>query len=516
MSDAEQFETIQRLLDARSPRERLPEALESLAAAIERGHHVALVAAEGARLCRLYAAAALRDLDAERAAGLVLVATSDRARRLARSIERLGGPLGWETVLWTPERAAAGIPLSDRVVIVATPARLLADVRAGKVSIDAVRMLAIDDVAALRDEWAAVDALLQAIDGEVRRIAATHRRDLEFDRLVERLLPRARRWPAELFMPLDEKRTLTGPPLRTATAESHDARLARIVELLHGWAADDRIESVTVWCEAAAIEGVIAALAIEGFAAVAGPTDEGVAVRELDAGVEGSGGAHVVFGLPWSLDELTAALGGANLRAAVVPPRHERQLEILAERAGWPARPLPAPQDRPLDEIGRFRSRVEDAIEERDLASAALLIDPLIEAHGYARVSAALASLLRETEIREEKEPPASPGVKAGPGASAEARSSAPAAVEARRATRPTWSKIFVNVGRQDGVAPGDFVGAITGETGAAGGQIGKIEIRQKFALIDIDSMIVDRVVRGLNGKQIKGRDVVARLDGDR
>jgi ATP-dependent RNA helicase DeaD len=90
-----------------------------------------------------------------------------------------------------------------------------------------------------------------------------------------------------------------------------------------------------------------------------------------------------------------------------------------------------------------------------------------------------------------------------------------PKSRDAERATRSTWSKVFVNVGRQDGAAPGDFVGAITGETGAVGGQIGKIEIKQKFSLIDIDSMVVDDVVRGLNGKQIKGRDVVARLDRD-
>jgi ATP-dependent RNA helicase DeaD len=72
---------------------------------------------------------------------------------------------------------------------------------------------------------------------------------------------------------------------------------------------------------------------------------------------------------------------------------------------------------------------------------------------------------------------------------------------------------VWVNVGRQDGAAPGDFVGAITGETGAAGAQIGKIDIRQKFSLIDIDSMIVDTVIQSMTGKQIKGRDVVARLD---
>ncbi|MGV6850172.1 MAG: hypothetical protein ACWA5A_17500, partial [Marinibacterium sp.] len=47
-----QFDTIRRLNEARSPAERLPEAVEALAPAIERGHHIALVAGEDA--CPLF------------------------------------------------------------------------------------------------------------------------------------------------------------------------------------------------------------------------------------------------------------------------------------------------------------------------------------------------------------------------------------------------------------------------------------------------------------------------------
>lgn len=520
MTDTNDFPSIQRMLDAASPADRLPEAVEGLSAAIERGHHMALVAGEGARLCRLYAAAAIHDLAGdEPGLGLVVVASPDRGRRLARSMERIGSSTGWETVLWSPERAAAGTPVSDRAVIIATPSRLLADIRAGNVSLSGLRFLALDNVATLEPEWAAVEGLLQADEGDVRRIAATHRRDDFYDGLVERLLPRARKWPAEMFpSDLDEKTPLKGPPLRYAVAASHDARLARLAEMLHEWASGSDVSGVSVWCDgpepAAAIQ---AALAIEGFTTSIDSGSDGVTIRDLRTASDGAEPADaprpgVVFGLPWTAAELVGALGEAKLRAAIVSPRQVPQIEILGARAGWPVRPLPDAARGHLGEIEAFRATIEEAIESRDLAGGALLIDPLIEKHGFDRVSAALATLFRETGVREE-EPPATPPGKDERG-SRPTGTSAPSR-DADRATRSTWSRVFVNVGRQDGAAPGDFVGAITGETSAVGGQIGKIEIKQKFTLIDIDSMIVDEVLRGLNGKQIKSREVVAKLDRD-
>ncbi|MFV1986388.1 MAG: DbpA RNA binding domain-containing protein [Gemmatimonadota bacterium] len=516
MMDTTEFPAIQRLLEARSPAERLPEAVEGLAAAIERGHHMALVAGEGAHLCRLYSAAAIHDLAGDDPGlALILVASPDRARRLARSIERTGSALGWETVLWTEERSATGAGLPERAVVVATPSRLLADIRSGVASLSNLRLLAIDDVASLEAEWPAVEGLLQAGGTDLRRIAATHRRDRAFDGLVERLLPRARKWPGELFPADPEDRVqATGAPLRYATAASHDGRLVRLVELLHFWAAETTANGATVWCDGPdASAGIADALSIEGFEVATGAASAGISIHELTNApvADAGGGPAAVFGLPWTAEELTAALGGAKPRAVIVAPRHVAQLEVLGARVGWPVRGLPDTPRRHRGEVEAFRATIEDTLVERDLAGGALLIEPLIEEHGFDRVSAALATLLRDRGPGKPEPAPAPPG--------RETRGSrvtpGPTSRDAERATRSTWSKVFVNVGRQDGVAPGDFVGAITGETGAVGGQIGKIEIKQKFSLIDIDSMVVDEVLRGLSGKQIKGRDVVARLDRD-
>jgi hypothetical protein len=314
----------------------------------------------------------------------------------------------------------------------------------------------------------------------------------------------------------DQKTALTGPPLRYAVAPSHDAMLARLAEMLHEWATGSDAAGATVWCDGeVTAAGIRSALAVEGFTIASGAGDDGVMILEF-----GSEDAHaaagppgVVFGLPWSATELAGALGGARLRAAIVSPRHVPQIEILGARVGWPVRPLPDAPRGHRGEIEAFRGTIEEAIETRDLAGGALLIDPLIEKYGFDRVSAALATLYRDTGVREAQEPANAPAGKAERAPRAERNG--PPSRDADRATRSTWSRVFVNVGRQDGAAPGDFVGAITGETNAVGGQIGKIEIKQKFSLIDVDSMIVDEVLRGLNGKQIKSREVVAKLDRD-
>lgn len=472
------------------------EPVEALESGIERGHHLALVAAEGAGLGRLYATAAAHDLaDAPDGRALIVAATDERVRRLGRTVHRAVRDTGLETIAWGPRTVTGGD------ILIGTPARVLADLRGGRLSLPDVRLLVLDDARALEPDAAAVEALLQLAGDDTRVIAATHARNDAFDDLIVRRLPRARRWPAELFA-TDDRAAPSGPPLRIASAAPAGRRIERVVDLLHDMAGKGQVERVVVWCARSIDTGTVeTALAIEGFAL--GGEDAGVRVAGLDADVPVEGDAAILLGLPGRAADLERALAPADRRMAVVAPRHVRQLELLAERLGWPHRGL---GDRPtahLDEVSGFRSLIEEAVDRLDLASAMLLIEPLVERHGFHAVAAALAALLRETGRLPASPETAAPAPGAGPRPGA----------DAKRATRPTWTRVFVNIGKQDGVSPGDLVGAITGETSAAGAQIGKIDIKPRFSLIDIDSMIVDDVVRALGRARIKGRDVTARLD---
>lgn len=473
-----------------------PEPVEALAAGIERGHHLALVAAEGAGLARLYAAAAAHDLaDAPDGRALIIAATGERVRRLGRAVHEAVRHTGLETIAWGARTVTGGD------ILIGTPARVLADLRGGRLPLPDVRLLVLDDARALERDAAAVEALLQLAGEDTRLIAATHARNEAFDDLLVRRLSRARRWPTELFE-TDDRAAPSGPPLRIGSAAPAERRIERVVELLHDLAEKGRVDRVVVWCARTMDTGTVrTALAIEGFAL--GDGEAGVRVAALDADAPVEGETAILLGLPGRAADLERALSSAERRTAVVAPRHVRQLELLAERLGWPHRRLGDTPTAHLDEVSGFRALVEEAVGRLDLASAMLLIEPLVERHGFHAVSAALAALLRETGRLPAPPDTAVPAPGGGtrPGA------------DATRAARPTWTRVFVNIGKQDGVSPGDLVGAITGETKAAGAQIGKIDIKPRFSLIDIDSMIVDDVVRGLGRARIKGRDITARLD---
>jgi ATP-dependent RNA helicase DeaD len=65
-------------------------------------------------------------------------------------------------------------------------------------------------------------------------------------------------------------------------------------------------------------------------------------------------------------------------------------------------------------------------------------------------------------------------------------------------------------------VGPGDLVGAITGEAGVTRESIGKIELRENHALVEIASADAERVATALTGTMVRGRRVVARVDKGR
>jgi ATP-dependent RNA helicase DeaD len=69
-------------------------------------------------------------------------------------------------------------------------------------------------------------------------------------------------------------------------------------------------------------------------------------------------------------------------------------------------------------------------------------------------------------------------------------------------------TRLFVGIGREDYVRPGDIVGAIAGEADIPGSNIGHIDIHDKHTFVDVPANLADRVVAAMDGNNIKGRRV--------
>ena len=72
-------------------------------------------------------------------------------------------------------------------------------------------------------------------------------------------------------------------------------------------------------------------------------------------------------------------------------------------------------------------------------------------------------------------------------------------------------TKVFVGAGRSAGIRPQDLVGAITGETGLGGRDVGAIEIADRFSLVEVPDAAADEVVTALRATTIKGRKATVR-----
>jgi ATP-dependent RNA helicase DeaD len=68
--------------------------------------------------------------------------------------------------------------------------------------------------------------------------------------------------------------------------------------------------------------------------------------------------------------------------------------------------------------------------------------------------------------------------------------------------------RLYIDVGRDDGVRPADIVGAIANEAGIPGRAIGAIELFERFSFVEVPSNHGERVMRALKRTTIRGRKI--------
>jgi ATP-dependent RNA helicase DeaD len=74
-------------------------------------------------------------------------------------------------------------------------------------------------------------------------------------------------------------------------------------------------------------------------------------------------------------------------------------------------------------------------------------------------------------------------------------------------------TRLFVAAGYNYGVRPGDIVGAFAGESGLSGKEIGNIDIRESFTLVEVPDHLADDVISAMQTGTIKGRQIEVRRE---
>jgi ATP-dependent RNA helicase DeaD len=228
----------------------------------------------------------------------------------------------------------------------------------------------------------------------------------------------------------------------------------------------------------------------EGLADMLIATD--VAARGLDIETV----THVInYELPWDIEQYihrigrTGRAGRSGDAITLVEGRERRQLQAIEKMIGTQIKPVRIPSA--ADITARRREALAESLRETlvsgEFDGHLATVESLTSEYDASEIAAAALYLLWKN------------------------RHSAPADTAEELANdieqpEAGMVRLFVSLGRQDNVRPGDLVGAITNEAGLTGRQIGAIDIMDRTSFVEVPANFVSKVVAALNSTTLRGK----------
>ena len=235
----------------------------------------------------------------------------------------------------------------------------------------------------------------------------------------------------------------------------------------------------------------------EGLADLLVATD--VAARGLD--IEHV--THVInYDVPYDAEQYihrigrTGRAGRTGDAITLVYPRERRQLAAIERLIGSRIEPARIPT---IDDIAAQRKKafveaLRDTLNERDFNSMLPAAGELAEEFDPLEVAAAALQMLWKERHQ---------GVAPADDEDVFAEFEQPEVGMVR---------IFVGMGRHEGLRPGDLVGAISNECGLAGREIGVIEVLDRTAFVEVPASEGARVIEALTRTKLRNRKVKVQL----
>ena len=317
---------------------------------------------------------------------------------------------------------------------------------------------------------APLETLLGELPKECARVVLATELTPAYEALIERYARRARRAvetaPGEHVSPLAAEYVATSPSGRAGS-------LRRLLDALDLPRAVMYARSQTARDEAMTIARSL------GYARDA--------VRLSSGGEPASNDPLVLLELPTSREEMRMLVGaGARKLYALVQPSQLASLRsVLGGGAVTPIALIEA-AERARGKDAALRASLRDVLTSGDVRREVLALEPLLsEFDGIEIAAAALRMLEQQRPSR-----PATTASQAGP-----------------------MQRLFLNLGEKDGIRAQEIISAITSEAGIPGSQVGRVEVRDTHALVEVAAAVAELVVGKITGAVVRGRKVQARLD---
>ncbi|MEO5511406.1 MAG: DEAD/DEAH box helicase [Longimicrobiales bacterium] len=456
---------------------------------LRRGGNLVLHASTGAGVTAAYALPLLDRIsqtspDTEVPRLLIVVPTEDRASRKAIMLGRLANALG----LRAAALATGWNRRGEASVVVATAEGARDAVERSELKLgDLVAFVLVDANTQLGDAKDALAALLTSIPREAQRVITAVELNREVDSFVEAHVRKAMNVPARSDDAAARIENAGDLEYVVVPESRKEALLVRLLEQRAG-----RRPVVVVRSQASG-DDLSEALALRGFNVEGGADADVTIVMSED--VVGAAG-QISYDVPFELNALNRVQTSGGL--VLVTPPELPHLRHMAAQAGF-ALKAERVQAQASDGLAEYRRMLRQAVHDEDVDAQLAVLDPLFDEFTPAEIAGALSALMRKR---------IAPRAPSGAGAPTAAGAPRPASAEAG------FVRLFFSVGTRDNIRAGDLVGAITGEAGITGDQVGKIDIKDTYTTVELSTAVADKVIRTLNGTTMRSRSL--RVDYDR
>jgi ATP-dependent RNA helicase DeaD len=210
----------------------------------------------------------------------------------------------------------------------------------------------------------------------------------------------------------------------------------------------------------------------------------------------------------------TGRAGRAGIAVTLVEPREHRLLRTIENltKQRIEVCPLPTVADLRARRLELTRASLRERLLEGDLDDVRAVVQSLAEEFDVLDIAAAAMKLAhgalgRPDDTQELEAVPPKP----------QRDWQVTSAARPRGATRDGSDtvRLFIGAGREAGIRPADLVGAIANEAKISSSELGSIEIRDRFSLVEVPAASAEQILKAMRKTTLRGQRVSVRQDRD-